>query len=812
MAIAIIPYGGKVRGYLWQDILYGLRGVRNNPLFAATAIVILALSIGGNTAMFTVIRAVLLKPLDYRDPDSLVRISGGATPTRFEEMRAGAQSFSGLAAFTPEENLTLAGGGEPEVVTGVRISAGFAQVLGVNPLLGGGFVPADDLPGGPTVVMISSALWQRRFNSDPRIIGKTAILGTTPYTIVGVLPAHLRFPYTDLDAWITRPEEWPLMTAKSRRLSPFLDVFGRLKPGVSIAQASAEMAVMHRRYALAHPAMLDGKPKGTTEVRAMQDEIVSGVRTALWMLFGAVGFVLMIACANVASLLLARASSRSREFAVRSALGASRLRLIAQLLTESILLSFSGGAIGVILAALSLRAIPKITAIDLPRAGEIHLDWTVLAYAIALSIFTGVLFGLAPSLRTSQPDLMQVLRTSGAAASHGVRGRGLLVIGQVALSVMLLIGAALLLRSVVHLRRAEVGFNPADLLTVRVSLPLTRYDTDQKKTSFFQDLILRVGSLPGVRSATAAMFLPMTGYIGSPVQDAGKPPLKLNERPIATILIVAPDYFRTLEIPLRRGRDFTLRDDGKARPVAIIDETTARRFWPEYPAGQDPIGQHLLIGGTSAQPVEIVGIAAHVHQNLENSAWPETVYEPLAQGAPPFAMLAVKTSGDPLRLTKPIREQVWAIDRDQPILKAQSMDDLLDEELGQRLLILRLLGSFAGVALLLALIGIYGAVSYSVTLRVHELGVRGALGARQWQLLGLVMRQGLSLTLAGVALGVGGALLLTRVMQSLLFQVSAFDPAVFAGIALLFTLMAVAATYIPARRAMRIDPMRALRI
>jgi predicted permease len=599
-----------------------------------------------------------------------------------------------------------------------------------------------------------------------------------------------------------------------------LDVFGRLKPGVSMEQANAEMAVVHRRYALAHPAMLDAKPKGTTEVRAMKDEIVSGVRTALWMLFGAVGFVLMIACANVASLLLARASSRAREFAVRSALGASRLRLIGQLLTESVLLSFSGGLIGVFLATLILQAVPKITAIELPRASEIQLDWIVLAYAMALSILTGVLFGLAPSLSASQLDLVSMLRGSGVAANPdaharvfaGMSGRGLLVVGQVALSVVLLIGAALLMRSVAQLRRADLGFNSENLLTLRVTLPLARYDTDQKRASFFQDLVARVRSLPDVRSATAAMFLPMTGYIGSPIQDAGKPLLKLNERPLATILIVTPDYFRTLEIPIQRGRDFTLQDDGKMRQVAIVDETTARRFWPEYPAGPDPIGRHLLIGGVNAQPVEIVGIAAHIHQNLENSAWPETVYEPLAQGPPPFAMLAVKTGGDPLRLTKPIREQVRAIDRDQPVVKARTMNDLLDEELGQRLLILRLLGSFAGVALLLALIGIYGAVSYSVTLRVHELGVRGALGARQSQLLGLVMRQGLSLTLAGIGLGIGGALLLTRVMQSLLFQVSAFDPAIFAGIGLLFALMATAATYIPARRAMRVDPMTALRV
>jgi predicted permease len=667
--------------------------------------------------------------------------------------------------------------------------------------------------------MISSELWQRRFQGDPRMAGKTVTLEATPCTIVGVLPPRLHFPFTDVDAWLTRPAEWPLMKPESRRISPILTVFGRLRPGAALGDANAEMVVIHQRYAQAHPAMLDAKAKSAREVTPMKDEIVGSVRTALWMLFGAVSFVLLIACANVAGLLLARASSRSREFAVRSALGASRLRLMGQLLTESVLLSFCGGLIGALLAALALRAIPKITAVDLPRAGEIQLDSTLLVYAIAVSVLTGVLFGLAPSLRTSQPDLIQVLRLSGATAQAvsgrafaGIGARGLLVIGQVALSVVLLIGAALLMRSLVHLHRIEVGFNPANLLTLRVSLPLARYDTDQKKTSFFQDLVSRVQSLPGVRGATAAMFLPMTGYVGSPVQDAGKTLLKLNERPIATLLIVAPDYFRTLDIPLRRGREFALEDNHSSRRVAIIDEATARRFWPQYPAGQDPIGQHLLIGGLRAEPAEIVGIAANVHQTLEGSAWPETVYEPFAQNPQPSAMLAVKTVGDPLALTKAIRAEVRAIDRDQPILKAQTMDQLLDDELGERLLILRMLGSFAAVALLLALIGIYGAVSYSVTLRVPELGIRWALGAGQIQLLGLVMRQGIALTLAGIALGIGGAFFLTRVMQSLLFQVSAVDPLIFASIALLFTVMATAATCIPARRALRIDPMTALRV
>jgi putative ABC transport system permease protein len=810
----------RVMETIWQDTLYAARAMRKNPVFAATAVLILALGIGGNTAMFTVIRAVLLKPLDYRDPDRLVRISGGATPTRFQEMKSGARSYSGIAAFAGEENVTLAAGAEPEVVKGVRVSAGFLQILGVDPMLGRAFLPAEDSPSGTPVAMISAELWRRRFNGDAQIAGKTAVFEATPYTIIGVLPPHFQFPFPGVDVWMTRPSEWPLMAPKSRLLSPFLTVFGRLKPGLDLGQANAEMAVVHHQYAIAHPTMLDAKPKSPIEVTPMKDQLVASVRSMLWMLFGAVSFVLLIACANVASLLLARATSRSREFAVRSALGAARTRLVGQLLAESVLLSSAGGAIGVLLAAWSIRAIPMMTALDLPRAGEIQLDWTVLGFAAALSIGTGVLFGLAPSLGASQPDLMGVLRGSGESIGKGdprrtlvgLNSRGLLIVGQVALSVVLLIGAALLMESVAHLQRVDVGFKPANLLTMRISLPLSRYDTDQKETSFFQELVERVGSSPGVRSATAAMFLPMTGFVGSPVQDAAKPPLKLNERPIATVLVVTPDYFRTLEIPLRRGRDFTEQDREGGQRVAIIDEAMARRFWPKYPGGQDPIGQRVLIGGVNPQPAQIVGIAAKVHQNLENSSWPETVYVSFAQNAQSSAMLAIRTEGDPLRFTGAVREHVRVLDRDQPISAVRTMDNLVEDEVGQRHLILMLLGSFAGVALLLALVGIYGAISYSVTQRVHELGVRRALGARQADILWLVLGQGLGLTLAGIGIGIGGALTLTRVMKSLLFHVSTTDPATFVGVGVLFVLAALVASYIPARHAVRIDPMAALRV
>ena len=804
----------------FRDLLYAMRTMRQSPVFGATAVLTLALAIGGNTAMFTVIRAVLLKPLDYRDPERLMRITGGATPARFEEMKTGSHSFTAIGAFTGQEDLALTGAAEPEVLTGVHVSAGFLQILEVAPVVGRGFLPEEDAPGGAPVVMISTELWHRRFGGDARIAGKTAILGAAPYTIIGVLPPYFRFPFPGVDVWMTAPTEWQQVPLKSRLLSPYLTVFGRIKPGLSLGQVNAEMAVVHRQYAMNHPAMLDAKPKSAVEVTLMKEQLVANVRSMLWMLFGAVGFVLLIACGNVASLLLARANFRSREFAVRSALGAARARLIGQLLAESVLLSFAGGLIGILLAAWSLRAIPKMTAFDLPRAAEIHMDWTVLAFAAALSIVTGVLFGLAPSLAASRPDLISVLRGSGGSASReaprrvpaGFSSRGLLVVGQVGLSVVLLIGAALLMESVAHLRRVDVGFNPANLLTMEVSLPLARYDTNHKKSSFFEELVRRVGSSPGVRSVAAAMSLPMGGYPGTPVQDAGKPPLKLNERPIVTFLTVTPGYFRTLEIPMRRGRDFTERDTDEAQRVAIIDEALARRFWPAYPSGQDPIGQRLLIGGVNPKPAEIVGIVAHVHQNLENNAWPETVYVSFAQNPWPFAALAIRTQGDPLQFTKSIREQVRELDRDQPITHVLAMDDLVEAEVGQRRLILNLLGSFAGVAVLLAVIGIYGVIAYSVAQRTHEVGIRRALGAQHGDILRLVVGQGFGLAAAGVVLGLGGAFALTRVMKDQLFGVSATDPATFAGIALLFILVALVASYIPARRAARIDPMAALRV
>ena len=794
--------------------------MRNKPAFAATAVVTLALAIGANTAMFTVIRAVLLKPLQYRDPESLVRMSGGATPARFAEMKLESRSMASLGAFAGAENLTLSGGPEPEVLNAARVSANFLEILGVAPVRGRGFRPEEDSPGGAPVAIVSSELWRRAFSEDPHIAGRTVALGSQPYTVVGVLPPRFEFPFAGVDVWLPAPSESPLFPPASRELSPFLTLFGRLKRGATLQQANAEMRVVRLQYAMAHPARLDAKAKTPVEVTPMKDELVAKVRSMLLTLFGAVTFVLLIACANVASLLLARAASRSREFAIRSALGAARARLVGQLLAESVLLSCLGGALGVLAAAWILRAISAMTSFPLPRAGEIHLDWAILGFAAALSVSTGILFGLAPALGASRPDLIRVLRATGAIVPHGRPGglldgvtlRRLLLVAQVALSIMLLIGAALLVQSVSRMRGVDVGFNPSNLLTMQISLPPLRYGTDQKKVSFFQEILRRVESLHGVRGATAAMFLPMMGFAGTPVQDASKPPLPLNERPIATILIVTPGNFRTLEIPLRRGRDFTERDTPGAQRVAIVDEALVRRFWPAYPSGIDPVGQMLLIGGVKPKPAQIVGIAAGVHQSVERTEWPESVYVAFAQNPPPFASLAIRTAGTPLGFTRAVRETVRTLDHDQPIAAVRTMEDLVEEQVGPRRLLAILLGSFAGVALLLALIGVYGIIAYSVEQRTQEVGIRRALGARQGDILWLVLGEGLRLALAGIAVGVAGAFILTRLMRNLLFHVGAADPTTFAAVAILFLAVALAASYIPARRAARIDPMTALRI
>jgi len=800
---------------LWQDVKYALRSMHKAPGFSIAVVLIVALGIGANTAMFSVIRGVLLKPLGYRDPGRVVLLADGATPIRFHDFLQGAHSYTDVGAYAvTAEQMALSGIGRPEVLSGARVSANFLHILGVNPLLGRSFLPEEDKAGGPAVAMISSELWQRRFGGSPSAVGKTADLAGTPYTIIGVLPPRFQFPFPQTDVWVTQPSELSVIPAYGRQISPILSVFGRLQDNLTLEQATAELAVLNRSYRTAHPDMLDAKVDAPDKVLALKDDLVSDVRSKLWMLSGAVGFVLLIVCANIAGLLLARATARTQEFAVRAAIGAGRHHLIGQLLAESMLLGCVGGGLGILLAAWGLKGIRGVNLDELPRAGEVHMDGWVLGFAIALSLITGVLFGLAPALAASRADLASVLRGSGEgqAPRPGMlrfSSRGLLVIGQVALSVVLLIGAALLTESVYRLSRVNPGFDSHHLLTMNISPLPTHYDTDRKKEAFYQQLIERLQSLPGVRNAAVATTLPADSWYGTTVQVTGRPPVALNRRPIVIFQDITPGYFATMKIGLKRGRDFRWHDNEESVRVAVISQALARIFWPQYPQGPDPVGQHIQ-AGSSPEAYEVVGVAADIRQSRDAAPRAE-LYFPCLQKPSETAMIAVRTGGEPLAMINTVRNQILALDRDQPVSGVSTMDRLMEESEGQLRLIMTLLATFAGAATMLAVIGLYGVISYSVAQRTKEIGIRRAVGAQPSDILSLVVGQGLRLVLAGVMLGLGGAWALTRLMTDLLFQVSTVDLRTFIGVALLFMVVALAASYLPARKATGIDPLAALR-
>jgi len=793
-----------------QDLRYAWRTMRKQPGFALTTILTLAFAIGANTAIFTVVRAVLLRPLRYSDPDRLVQIRGGATPVRYDEIKAGARLYSGIGAyFSQTEGVAVTGGTAPESLKQARVSANFLNVLGVDPLLGRGFLAEEDKPEGARVALISASLWQRRFGGDPQVLGHAITLAGTPHLVVGVMSADFQFPHSGIDVWVARPAENVI------QFSPLLVLFGRLAPGVSLQQATAELSVLNQQYAVAHPGMLDTKQGKPAQVLPLKQELVAGVQTMLWMLFGAVTFVLLIACANVAGLLLARAASRKSEFALRAAVGAGRGRLVSQLLVESLLFALVGGALGIVFARLALVGIARATALDLPRMTDIHLDGAVLVFTVALSALTGVLFGLAPSLSVSRRvyDLATALKADrGSGESRRMAKwfstRGLLVSGQVALSIVLLIGAALLIKSLAHLSRVNPGFDTTNLLTMRISLPHTRYDTVQKAGTFQEELVRRVEASPGVRSATTVFTAPMSGFAMQPVQSADAVLLPLNKRPLGVVQFITIDYFQTMGIPLRAGREFTPHDREGTQEVTIISETLARRLWPEYPK-LNPIGLHVLIG-VKMTPVEVVGIVGDIRQSLEGE-FEGGFYRPALQVGPSSFAFMVKTTGDPTNYVRAVRREVLALDRDQPISSVKAMTDLMEEEVGQRRLVLLLLGVFSGAALLLTVVGIYGMLAYWVVQRTRELGIRRALGAPTENLLWLVVGRGLALTSAGLIVGTAAATALTRLLEKLLFQVSPSDPAAFVGVAALVVVLTLAACYLPARKATRIQPIEALR-
>ena len=801
----------------WQDLRYGFRTLLRNPGFCAVAILALAMGIGPNTAIFTMVNAVLLKPLPVPEPNRVVMIWGTVLKAGFDQMPVSAadylewqkqaRSFDAMsAAFAiPEFGLNVSGAGDPERVSAALASKEFLPALGIKPIAGRNFLPEEDRPGGPPAVLISHALWQRRFHSDPAAIGRTLTVDGIPRTVVGVVPHELG-EMVAADLWLPTA----INPNNPERRNHQFGIVARLKPGVTVAQARAEMNVIARRLESAYPATNTGW--GVT-LFPMAEMYTGRIRPVLLILLGAVGLLLLIACANLANLLLARAATREKEIAIRGALGAGRLRLIRQLLSESLVLALAGGALGLVLAAWGVRLMRGIVPDMFPMLQHMSVDVPVLAFTFGISILTGLLFGLVPAWRSSHTDLNTTLkeaagRSESAGGSHRVRS--FLLAGEVALAVLLSVSAGLLLRSFVRVTEVDPGVRTANILTMNLSLPEVKYDTPLKRAAFYKDLIERLDTLPGVRSAGAVLFLPLRVSILSfrigvySFQIQGRPPLPPDQRPLADYRTATPGYFGTMGIALRQGRLFDQHDDQDAKRVVLVNEAMVRKHF----ANEDPLGQHLVMG----QPAEIVGVVADAKLYGLDAPVEPAVYVPHAQQSGDSAMaIVVRTGGDPAAMASAVRREIAKLDPEQPISNVRTMEKVLSDSLMLRRASMLLLTVFASLALTLATVGIYGLTAYSVSRRTHEIGLRVALGASQPQILRLVVGRGLVTSLIGAAIGVAAAFELTRGLSGMLYGVTATDPLVFAGVPLLLIAVSVLASYVPARKATRIDPLVALR-
>jgi putative ABC transport system permease protein len=812
---------------LTQDLRYGLRLLARSPGFTAIALLTLTLGIGATAAIFSVVDAVLLRALPYRDPQRLVTVfeddsevgfpRNTPAPGNYSDWKAQTQIFEDAAAAAEYGrfhvfNLTGDSGadaGEPEKLQSASVTQNLFAVLGAKPALGRVFLPEEDRPGGPHVVLIGHGLWKRRFAGDPGLVGKAIALNGEKYTVVGVMPAGFAYPSASADIWTPMALTQDQMADRGNH---YLEVVARLRPGVTLAQANAGLQVLAKRLAQAYPDTNAGIRRFFAE--PLQDTYTYGARTGLIVLMAAVGFILLIACANIANLLLARATGRQREIAVRTALGAARSRIVRQILTESALLAAGGGLLGILLADWCFNFLKNLIPVDLSRTVSLALDPGVLAFAVAISLASSLLFGMAPALQVSRIDLNVVLKEGGRGSSGPRRGvlRNLLVIGEVALSLMLLVGSGLLLESFARLRGVDPGFRADHVLTVRVDAPVTKYGEFTKRSAFFERVLERVRALPGVRAAGFTSALPLTWEGGSsgftPEGVAPRPdvPWSANNR------VVTSGYFEAMRIPLRRGRLFQDADGAHAPLVAIVNETMARKFWPN----QDALGKRFKFddSGDKTPWLRIVGIVGDVRQMRLNDPPRQEMYFPYWQAKDNWMVLrdlAIHTSGDPLRLAAATRQAVWSIDKDQPVSNVMTLDDLLDQEVAQRRVQAALLGGLAALALILACIGIYGVLSYLVTQRTREIGVRVALGASASDVFRTVAGQGMTLAGLGIAAGLAGALALSRLLGSLLFGVRAGEPMAYAGAVAVFGMVALMACYFPARRAARVDPMITLR-
>jgi putative ABC transport system permease protein len=797
---------------LVQDLRFGLRMLLKSPGFTLAAILALALGIGANTAIFSVVNAVLLRPLPYKDAERIVMVWEGkpdkgwdqfaVSPANYLDWVAQSRSLESMVAFRTSP-LIATGGNEPERLRGALATREYFDLVGIKPSLGRVFLETEYEPGKGHAVILSDALYKRRFGGRPDVLGTTVMLNAEPVTIIGVMPQGFRLP-SGADALM--PLAFSAQETQARG-SHYLVAMARLAPGASLESASAEMSALAARLEKEHP---DTNAGWIIKLVPLYEQVVGDVRPALWALFGAVGCVLLVACANVANLLLARSASRRGEIAVRAALGAGRLRLVRQLLTESLLLALLGGGLGLLLGMWSVDLLRALQPGNLPRLDSLSIDRTVMLFTFLASALTGLLFGLLPALALSRSHLHGALQEAGRGVrtrmSQGVRG--MLVVAQVAISLVLLAGAGLHLRSIQRLMQVNPGFDPESLLTMRASLPGQKYPKDEQQTAFYDRVLDSLKVLPGVEVAAAVSPLPQSDNdLIYSVSVEGRPPSKPGEGASANWYTVSPTYFTAMRIPLLKGRLFTDADAAGAPRVALINETMARKMWP----GEDPLGQRLRMGIDSDAPREIVGVVGDVrHYGLDQDVTMQ-MYDPVRQRPMSGMSFVLKTSVDPASLAPAARRAVLAADPEQPVSDVRTMREVVEATTAQRRFSLLLLGVFAGIALLLAAVGIYGVVGYSVAQRTHEIGVRMALGARRGEILGLVLRQGMALALLGVGVGLVGALALTRLIAGLLFGVSASDPLTFAATAVLLSGVALLATFIPAHRATRVEPTAALR-
>ena len=802
-----------------QDIRYSLRQILKSPAFTAVVVLTIALGIGANTAIFSVVDAVLLRPLPYKDSDQLVTIlhdgDHPVSPANYLDWRSQSHSFKAMGI---AENWTpnLSGTAQPESVNGLQVSTNLFPMLGVQPLLGRFFLPDAEVKGKEHEVILGYRLWQRDFGGDSSVVGKSVTLQGEPYTVVGVMPSSFQFaPF-----WATKAEVFVPLALGERaasRESNSLRVFARLKPGISVDEARSEMATITGRLEQQFP----GTNRSVT-VQLLKEKVVGDVRPAVLVLLAAVSFVLLIACANAAHLLMARGASRQKEIAIRAALGAERWQITRQYLTESLLLAFLGGAAGLLLAFWGIRMLVQLLPASMPRVDTVGLDWHVLLFTALLSVLTGIIFGIVPALHAGHVHLRDALQESGRGSGDSFRRnrlRSILVGSEFALAILLMIGAGLMIRTFSALRAIDPGFQPHHLLSAVVSVAGSEEAQPQKRAAFYQLVLQRVGALPGVESVSAINHVPLAGDTwGYPFKIEGRPLPGPGESPSAVYRVIFPGYFRTMGISLLRGRDIAESDNLNSLGVVIVNDRLARRYWP----GEDPIGKRITLDDPQKNPawLTVVGVAQDSKQDEWTAAPRPEMYLPLLQsrdylqepsGHFEYMTLVARTTGDPTTLVNDIRTAVASIDKNVPVSEIETLDQAIDDMNAQPRVELWLLASFAGLAVVLAALGIYGVMSYSVSRRTHELGVRMALGADQGNVIRLVVRQAMMLALAGSACGLAAAFVLTRMMAKLLYGVRSTDPLTYAGVAVIVGAVALLASYIPARRATRVNPVTALR-